>query len=127
MKSRRKLLLLCVSFFLFCSYSYSQSPTISLLDEQILRLTILDTNLQTLKQDLQTAEQKLEIAETQLVNVEAQLDASIMNLNDSQERLKTLSETLKQSEQKLKIWKTLSISFMTSTVITTTIILILVR
>ena len=124
MRNLKKLLSALCFCFWFCASSYSQSLTISLLDEQILRLTLLEQNLQTLNQDLQQAEQKLEKAEQQLLSAEVQLDELTMDLNDSQQNFKTLSKTLEQSEQKLKIWKTLSISFMTSTAIVSTILII---
>ena len=124
MKNGRKAFLLLVFFLLqFCVYS--QPSTVDLLDEQILRLTTLSENWLMQKQELEMLQENLKTAETQLETATVQLNELKTTLQSSQQNCLKLSLTLEQSERKLKLWKTLCLSFISSTVVTTTVLIIM--
>ena len=127
MKNRKRLLLFCAFLCFLPCFLHSQSSATEKLDEQIFRLTLLSENWLLQENELQILKENLKTAETQLDNATIQLSELQTTLENSQQSCQILSENLQQSEKKLKLWKTLSISFISSTVLTTTLLLVMTR
>ena len=88
-----------------------------------------DIKIDNLERELADAGRRVENCTRELedsrgTSATLQLEELQITLQDSQQNCQQLSQTLRQSEKKLKIWKTLSISFISSTILTTTILII---